>query len=94
MVVFTCFEPILPPEMVVNIIGDEYMSILIFLFFLFGAFSGDLVFFGILGVSVEIWGILGVLVSYKITRGVRLIVAVSLKGFRGVLGVFGGYQGG
>ena len=34
------------------------------------------------------------LVSYKITRGVRLIVAVSLKGFRGVLGVFGGYQGG
>ena len=41
-----------------------------------------------------IWGVLGVLVSYKITRGVRLIVAVSLKGFRGVLGVFGGYQGG
>ena len=49
---------------------------------------------GILGVSVEIWGILGVLVSYKITRGVRLIVAVSLKGFRGVLGFFGGSQGG
>ena len=97
MVVFTCFEPILPPEMVVNIIGDEYMSILLFLFFCFGhfwAFSGVLVFLGILGVSVEIWGILGVLVSYKITRGVRLIVAVSLKGFRGVLGVFGGSQGG
>ena len=56
MVVFTCFEPILPPEMVVNIIGDEYMSILIFLFFfvlgLFGpfwAFSGVLVFFGHFG---------------------------------------------
>ena len=43
---------------------------------------------------MEIWGILGVLVSYKITRGFRLIVAVSLKGFRGVLGVFGGSQGG
>ena len=98
MVVFTCFEPILPPEMVVNIIGDEYMSILIFLFFfvlgIFGHFRAFWFFLGILGVSVEIWGILGVLVSYKITRGVRLIVAVSLKGFRGVLGVFGGSQGG
>ena len=98
MVVFTCFEPILPPEMVVNIIGDEYMSISIFLFFLFWAFLGIFgrfgFFLGILGVSVEIWGILGVLVSYKITRGVRLIVAVSLKGFRGVLGFFGGSQGG
>ena len=59
-------------------------------FLIFGRFFWG----GILGVSVEIWGILGVLVSYKITRGVRLIVAVSLKGFRGVLGVFGGSQGG
>ena len=50
MVVFTCFEPILPPEMVVNIIGDEYMSILIFFnFFLFWAFLGVLVFFGHFG---------------------------------------------
>ena len=53
MVVFTCFEPILPPEMVVNIIGDEYMSIFIFLiFFCFGhfwAFSGVLIFFGHFG---------------------------------------------
>ena len=67
--------------------------------FTFLQFLGFLIFWrffggGILGVSVEIWGILGVLVSYKITRGVRLIVAVSLKGFRGVLGVFGGSQGG
>ena len=61
MVVFTCFEPILPPEMVVNIIGDQYMSILIFNFFVlgifgyfwafflfghFGGFSGDLGDFG------------------------------------------------
>ena len=98
MVVFTCFEPILPPEMVVNIIGDEYMSNLIFFIFfvlgIFGHFRAFWFFLGILGVSVEIWGILGVLVSYKITRGVRLIVAVSLKGFRGVLGFFGGSQGG
>ena len=95
MVVFTCFEPILPPEMVVNIIRDEYMSILIFFCFgHFWVFRAFWFFLGILGVSVEIWGILGVLVSYKITRGVRLIVAVSLKGFRGVLGVFGGSQGG
>ena len=48
----------------------------------------------IFGVLVGVGGVLGVLVSYKITRGVRLIVAVSLKGFRGVLGVFGGSQGG
>ena len=45
MAVFTCFESILPPEMVVNIIKDEYMSIFIFkvFFFIFGhfwAFSG------------------------------------------------------
>ena len=59
MVAFTSFEPILPPEMVVNIIGDEYMSILIFLFFFvlgifgrfgffghFGGFCGDLGDFG------------------------------------------------
>ena len=67
----------------------------IYIFTVFG-FSHFWAFFGggILGVSVEIWGILGVLVSYKITRGVRLIVAVSLKGFRGVLGFFGGSQGG
>ena len=84
--------------MVVNIIGDQYMSILIFFIFfvlgIFGHFRAFWFFLGILGVSVEIWGILGVLVSYKITRGFRLIVAVSLKGFRGVLGFFGGSQGG
>ena len=85
MVVFVCFEPILPPEMVVNIIKDEYMST--FFFYSFGvfhfwafvehfwAFPVVLGILGILGVSVEIWGILGVLVSYKITRGVRLILA-------------------
>ena len=72
------------------------MSICSFTFLQFLGFLifGRFFWRGILGVSVEIWGILGVLVSYKITRGVRLIVAVSLKGFRGVLGVFGGYQGG
>ena len=41
----------------------------------FWAFPVVLGILGILGVSVEIWGILGVLVSYKITRGVRLVVA-------------------
>ena len=52
MVVFTCFEPILPPEMVVNIVRDEYMSILFVYFFCFGhfwAFSGVLFFFGHFG---------------------------------------------
>ena len=29
---------------------------------------------GILGVSVEIWGILGVIVSYKIPRGILMVV--------------------
>ena len=61
-------------------------------FSIFGHIWAFWFFLGILGVSVEIWGILGVLVSYKITRGVRLIVAVSLKGFRGVLGVLGGLR--
>ena len=81
MAVFACFETILPPEKVVNIIKDEYMSIFIFKvcgFFIFGhswAFSGILGVLGHFEGSVEIWGILGALVSYKITRGVRLIVA-------------------
>ena len=60
MVVFMCFEPILPPEMVVKFIRDEYMSIFIFTVFWvfaflvifgrfghFGGFSGDLADFGI-----------------------------------------------
>ena len=39
-------------------------------FLIFGRFFGG----GILGVSVEIWGILGVIVSYKIPRGILMVV--------------------
>ena len=84
MVVFTCFEPTLPPEMVVNNIKDEYMSIFIFtvlgffyfraFFSIFRHFRAVLGILGILGVSVEIWGILGVIVSYKIPRGILMVV--------------------
>ena len=46
----------------------------------------------------KIWGVLGVLVSYEITRGVTLVVRrVServYKGFRGVLGGLGGVNSG
>ena len=36
--------------------------------------NGSFYHFCILGVSMEIWGILRVLVSYEITRGIRLVV--------------------
>ena len=46
----------------------------------------------IFGVSVVFWRVLGVLVSYEITRGIKLDVGRdgSLKGKRGV---FAGYRG-
>ena len=47
----------------------------------------------ILGVSVEIWGILGVLMSYKIPRGIRMVVGRALKGFGEVWGDLGGSRG-
>jgi len=59
MVVFTCFEPTLPPEMVVNNIKDEYMSIFIFTvlgFFIFGHF---LAFLGISGRFWAFWAFWG-----------------------------------
>ena len=53
--------------------------------------------FGIFGVSVEIWGVLEVPVSYKITRGIILVVGRvteevmgGLREFWGVLGRSGG----
>ena len=58
-------------------------------FLIFGRFFGG----GILGVSVEIWGILGVLVSYKIPRGIRMVVGRALKGFGEVWGDLGGSRG-
>ena len=36
--------------------------------------NGSFCHFCILGVLMEIWGILRVLVSYEITRGIRLVV--------------------
>ena len=64
MVVFTCFEPILPPVLVVNIIGNEYMSIFIFnvFFFMFGHFWA---FSGILGVLGHFGGFSGDLGDFE-----------------------------
>ena len=53
----------------------QFLGFIIFKRFFFGGGGG------ILGVSVEIWGILGVLVSYKIPRGIRMVVGRALKGF-------------
>ena len=63
--------------MIINIIGDEYGSIHIFTFF---GFLHFLPFLGILGHFLHFWGfgggwgVLGVLLSYKITRRIKLIV--------------------
>ena len=63
--------------MIINIIWDEYGSILTFTFFGFLHFLPILGIFGhfcIFGVSVGVGGVLGVLLSYKITRGIKLVV--------------------
>ena len=63
--------------MIINITGDEYGSILICTFFGFLHFSP---FLAILGhffhfwISVGVGVFLGVLVSYNITRGIKLVV--------------------
>ena len=66
----------------------QFWGILIFSHF--WAFFGIL---GILGVSVEIFGILGVLVSYKIPRGMRMVVGGVTERVRGGLGGLGGSGG-
>ena len=57
---------------------------------IFGHFRAFWFFLGILGVSVEIWGILGVLVSYKIPRGIRMVVGRVTERVWGGLGGPGG----
>ena len=43
---------------------------------------------------MEIWGVLGALVSYEVTIWIRLVVARVLDGFEGGWGVQGGFWGG
>ena len=52
-------------------------------FLIFGHFLPFLDFSGIFGASVEISGILGVLVSYEVTRWIILVVARVHDGFEG-----------
>jgi hypothetical protein len=79
--------------MIVNIIGDVYRSIFIFTLFCVVLFLGIFLPFldtsGIFGASVEISGILEVLVSYEVTRWIILVVARVHDGFGGV----GGFKG-
>ena len=60
--------------MIINIIGDEYGSILICTFFGVLHFLPFLGIFCIFEVLVGVGGVLGVLLSYKITRRIKLIV--------------------
>ena len=86
--------------MIINIIGDEYGSILIctcFGFCTFCRFWPFLGIFCIFGVSGGFGGVLGVLLGYNITRRIKLVVRGSMIGFRkvwrcfeGVWGCFGG----
>ena len=61
---------------------------------IFGHFWPFLDNFGIFGASVEIWGVLGVLVSYEVTIWIRLVVARVHNGFEGGWGIQGGFWGG
>ena len=60
--------------MIINIIGDEYGSILICTFFGVLHFLPFLGIFCIFWVSVGVRGILGVLLSFDITRGINLVL--------------------
>ena len=78
--------------MIVNITGDENGSILIFLvfgFLRFWPFIGRFwPFFGFFGSFVGDWGVLGVLVTYMITRGIKLVVGRFTEGVKGGLREF------
>ena len=63
-------------------------------FFIFGHFWPFLDNFSIFGASVEIWGVLGALVSYEVTIWIRLVVARVHNGFEGGWGVQGVFWGG
>ena len=41
----------------------------------------------------KIWGVLGVLVSYEITRGIKLVVGRLTEREKGFFVGFGGYRG-
>ena len=81
--------------MIVNITGDENGSILIFLvfgFLRFWPFIGRFwPFFGFFGSFVGDWGVLGVLVTYMITRGIKLVVGRFTEGVKGGLREFWGF---
>ena len=77
MAVFACFWPVFAIKNFINIIGDKYGSILTCTFFGFLHFLLFLAIFGHFlhfGVSVGVEGVLGVLLSYKITRGINLVL--------------------
>ena len=76
--------------MIINIIGDEYGSILICTFF---GVLHFLPFLGIFWVPGGVGGVLGVLLGYKITRGIKLVVRGSMIGFWKVWGVLRGFGG-
>ena len=62
-------------------------------FFIFGHFLLFLDTSGIFGASVEILGILGVPVSYEVTRWIILVVPRVHDGFGGVRGFRRGFGG-
>ena len=62
--------------MIINIIGDEYGSIHIFTFFGFLHLLPFLGIFCIFGVLVGVGGVLGVLLSYKTSRGIKLVIGM------------------
>ena len=85
------FGPFLPSEMIINIMGNEYGSIPICAFFGFLPF---LPFLAIFGHFWHFWGFSGgwwfwgVLVSYKITRGIKLVIKRVNDWVSGGLGMF------
>ena len=94
---FSYYSQFLQPEIIVNIIGGNYRSIFIFTvfgFIIFGRFWPFLGVFGIFGASVEIWGVLEVLVSYMITRVIKMVVGWVIERVWGFWFLFVGGLGG
>ena len=59
MAVFVCFGSFLPSEMIINIIRDDYGSILICNFVVFFVFLHFLPFLAIFGHFLHFWGFSG-----------------------------------
>ena len=74
------FSPFLPSKMIVNITGDQFGFLRFWGFRVLGHFWLFLAIFADFEGFVGDWGVLGVQVTYIITRGIKLVVGTFTEG--------------